>query len=318
MRKIVIGPNDKDQRVDRFLKKYFEKAPLSFIYKNLRKKNIKVNGKRANPEDFLVENDEISLFLSDEIIDKYKKEKEIRKSQKSPQILYEDDNICLMKKPINMLSHNDKDYYQDNYLDRFVDYLIFKGQYLPKEENTFRPAICNRLDRNTSGILIGAKNINTLREINRAIKNRCVDKFYLTIVKSEIKEPFSIEIKLGKNNENIVHENESGKISLTKFYPIIAKNGYTLLKVDLITGRTHQIRASLKEKDLYILGDRKYGKGKDSEIMSQALHNYLIKFNLEGNLSYLNNKEFIYLPPKKLSELIEKIFDVKVEEILWA
>ena len=99
MRKIVIGPNDKDQRVDRFLKKYFEKAPLSFIYKNLRKKNIKVNGKRANPEDFLVENDEISLFLSDEIIDKYKKEKEIRKSQKSPQILYEDDNICLMKKP---------------------------------------------------------------------------------------------------------------------------------------------------------------------------------------------------------------------------
>lgn len=318
MRKIVIGPNDKDQRVDRFLKKYFEKAPLSFIYKNLRKKNIKVNGKRANPEDFLVENDEISLFLSDEIIDKYKKEKEIRKSQKSPQILYEDDNICLMKKPINMLSHNDKDYYQDNYLDRFVDYLIFKGQYSPKEENTFRPAICNRLDRNTSGILIGAKNINTLREINKAIKNRCVDKFYLTIVKSEIKEPFSIEIKLGKNNKNIVHENESGKISLTKFYPIIAKNGYTLLKVDLITGRTHQIRASLKEKDLYILGDRKYGKGKDSEIMSQALHNYLIKFNLEGNLSYLNNNEFIYLPPKKLSELIEKIFDLKVEEILWA
>lgn len=316
MRKVIIGPNDSDQRLDRFLKKYFEKAPLSFIYKNLRKKNIKVDGKKASPEDLIKEGQEISLFISDGTIEKYKKDKLARNSQKFPQILYEDDNICLMKKPLNMLTHNDKNFYQDNMVDRFIDYLIFKEEYSPREENTFRPSICNRLDRNTSGILLGAKNAETLREINKAIKERLVDKFYLTIVKGKVQKPFEINIKLEKTDNNIMRKSCVGKDSLTKFFPLISNGEYSLLKVKLITGRTHQIRASLKEKGLYILGDRKYGKGKDKEFNSQALHNYLIKFNLDGELSYLNNREFKMMPPKKLSQLIEEIFNVRVDEIL--
>ena len=176
MRKIIINKNDEGRRLDRFLKIYFEKAPLSFIYKNLRKKNIKVNGKKAKPEDILSDGDEIKLFLAEETIEKFKKDIRKSKNSKLPDILYEDDNIILVKKPINMLTHNDSKGYQDNALDRMVDYLIAKGDYNPRLEKSFRPAFVNRLDRNTSGILIGAKNLKSLQDLNKAIKNREIKK----------------------------------------------------------------------------------------------------------------------------------------------
>lgn len=329
MKKIIVGSNDREQRVDRFLKKYFEKASLSFIYKNLRKKNIKVNGKKAKPEDILKENDEITLYLSDDTIDKFKKDLKKKKSSKFPDVLYEDENVLFIKKPVNMLTHNDKKEYEDNALDRFVDYLIFKGEYNERFENTFRPAICNRLDRNTSGILIGAKNAKTLKDINANIRNRNISKYYITVVKGEVKENFKVEIKLKKDNKNIVRNNEEGKVSVTKFYPVISKSGYTILLVDLITGRTHQIRASLKQKGLNIIGDRKYGdnflnnKFKKYNLNGQLLHNFLLDFNVEGELSYLNGKEFIFYPKGVFEDIIRDIFgislgDIDVKSILYS
>ncbi len=317
MRKIIVGPNDGGQRIDRFLKKYFKGANLSFIYKNLRKKNIKLNGARAKEDELLKEGDEIYLYLSDETIEKFLKEEDVKKSQKLPKILYEDENICLLEKGVNILSHNDQRTYQDNMLDRFVDYLILKGDYNPRLENSFRPSICNRLDRNTSGILIGAKNAKALREINEAIRERKVDKFYLALVRGRISEDFEVNINLRKNESNLVFEDREGKKSLTRFHPLITKNDYSLLKVNLITGRTHQIRASLAARGLYLIGDRKYGSGARDFIDYQALHNYEIKFNMDGEFSYLNDKKFTYLPDNKLIKALEELFSAKIGDLVW-
>lgn len=321
MREIIVNENDEGRRLDRFLKIYFEKAPLSFIYKNLRKKNIVVNGKKAKPEDILSKGDTIKLFLAEETINKFKKDIKKSKNSKLPDILYEDENIILVKKPINMLTHNDSGKYQDNALDRMVDYLIAKGEYSPRLEKSFRPAFVNRLDRNTSGILIGAKNLKSLQILNDAIKSRRIKKYYVTIVCGDVKKDFDVDINLVKTKNNIMKKSSEGKKSITKFYVLKNKNGYSLLSVNLITGRTHQIRASLKENDLFIIGDRKYGEEKVNKIFrakgldSQFLHNYSLVFECD-EFENLKGKKFVYLPGEKMTNIAEEIFDVNLGELL--
>lgn len=323
MREIIVNKNDEGRRLDRFLKIYFEKAPLSFIYKNLRKKNIVLNGKKAKPEDILSEGDEIKLFLSEETINKFKKDIKKSKNSKLPDILYEDEDIILVKKPVNMLTHNDSSSYQDNALDRMVDYLIARGDYSPRLEKSFRPAFVNRLDRNTSGILIGAKNLKTLQILNEAIKNRQIKKYYVTIVSGRVKKDFDVDINLVKTANNVMKKSgkDEGKRSITKFHLLKNKGDYSLLSVNLITGRTHQIRASLKEKNLHILGDRKYGDERVNKIFrekgldSQFLHNYSIVFDSE-KLESLRGKKFIYLPGEKMTSISEEIFGVNLGDLL--
>ena len=324
MREIIVNKNDHGRRLDRFLKIYFEKAPLSFIYKNLRKKNITVNGKKAKPEDIIKEGDTIKLFLAEDTINKFKKEIKKSKNSKLPDILYEDEDIILVKKPVNMLTHNDSKVYQDNALDRMVDYLIAKKDYNPRLEKSFRPAFVNRLDRNTSGILIGAKNLKSLQILNEAIKNREIKKYYVTIVAGKVNKDFDVFINLVKCKNNIMKksdENKEGKRSITKFHLLKNKGDYSLLSVNLITGRTHQIRASLKEKNLFIIGDRKYGLEKVNKIFrekgldSQFLHNYLIAFESD-KLKNLKGKKFIYLPGEKMTNIAEEIFDVNLGDLL--
>ena len=323
MREIIVNKNDQGRRLDRFLKIYFEKAPLSFIYKNLRKKNIVLNGKKAKPEDILSEGDEIKLFLSEETINKFKKDIKKSKNSKLPDILYEDEDIILVKKPVNMLTHNDSKAYQDNALDRMVDYLIAKGDYSPRLEKSFRPAFVNRLDRNTSGILIGAKNLKTLQILNEAIKNRQIKKYYVTLVSGRVKKDFDVDINLVKTANNVMKKSkeDEGKRSITKFHLLKNKGDYSLLAVDLITGRTHQIRASLKEKNLFIIGDRKYGREgvnkifRDKGLDSQFLHNYSIVFECDG-LENLKGKKFIYLPGEKMTNIAEEIFGVNLGDLL--
>ncbi|OLR64722.1 RluA family pseudouridine synthase [Peptoniphilus porci] len=322
MREIIVNKNDGGRRLDRFLKIYFEKAPLSFIYKNLRKKNIVLNGKRAKPEDIIDEGDRIKLFLSEDTINKFKKDIKKSKNSKLPNILYEDEDIILVKKPVNMLTHNDISIYQDNALDRMVDYLIEKGEYSPRLEKSFRPAFVNRLDRNTSGILIGAKNLKTLQILNEAIKNREIKKYYITIVSGNVKSDFDVDINLVKTKNNVMKKSsDQGKRSITKFHVLKNRGGYSLLSVNLITGRTHQIRASLKEKNLFIIGDRKYGDDKANKIFiekglnSQFLHNYALVFESD-KLKNLLGKKFIYLPGEKMMHIAEEIFDVNLGEIL--
>lgn len=323
MRKIIINKNDEGRRLDRFLKIYFEKAPLSFIYKNLRKKNIKVNGKKAKPEDILSDGDEIKLFLAEETIEKFKKDIRKSKNSKLPDILYEDDDIILVKKPINMLTHNDSKGYQDNALDRMVDYLIAKGDYNPRLEKSFRPAFVNRLDRNTSGILIGAKNLKSLQDLNKAIKNREIKKLYVTLVAGEVKKDFDVDINLKKTGNNVMKKasRDEGKRALTKFRVLKSNKDYSLLSVNLITGRTHQIRASLKEEGLAIVGDRKYGDPRTNKAFrergldSQFLHNYAIVFESD-DFKNLKGKSFIYLPDGKMKTIAEDIFKINLGDLL--
>lgn len=323
MRKIIINKNDEGRRLDRFLKIYFEKAPLSFIYKNLRKKNIKVNGKKAKPEDILSDGDEIKLFLAEETIEKFKKDIRKSKNSKLPDILYEDDDIILVKKPINMLTHNDSKGYQDNALDRMVDYLIAKGDYNPRLEKSFRPAFVNRLDRNTSGILIGAKNLKSLQDLNKAIKNREIKKLYVTLVAGEVTKDFDVDINLKKTGNNVMKKasRDEGKRALTKFRVLESNKDYSLLSVNLITGRTHQIRASLKEEGLAIVGDRKYGDPRTNKAFrergldSQFLHNYAIVFESD-DFKNLRGKSFVYLPDGKMKTIAEDIFKINLGDLL--
>lgn len=318
MKELRIEKNDSEQRLDRFLKKYLQDASTGFIYKMIRKKNIKVNDKKANPEMIVVEGDLVQLFLSDETIEKFKGKKQIRKSKLKPSILYEDENIMLINKAAGLLSHGTGQEFEENVVDSMIMYLIEKGDYVPRIEKTFTPSICNRLDRNTSGIIIGAKNYDALKAMNQAIKEGKVNKYYKTIVKGNIKADFQDTAYLTKDEDrNKVtiwdEEDEGTKEITTKFKVLKNKDGYTLLEVELITGRTHQIRSHLRALGYYVIGDRKYGDKSINDrfnneygLDNQYLHGYRLEFNgLEAPLEYLNGKEFI-APAGKMMENIEK------------
>lgn len=321
MREIRVGKNDSNQRLDRFLKKYMDEAGTGFIYKMLRKKNIKVNESKASPEMMIFEGDTIQLYISDETIDKFIGTKEVRKSKLAPRIIYEDENLVLVNKPAGILSHGAGEEFEENIVDSLVTYLIQKGDYIPRIEKTFSPSICNRLDRNTSGVIIGAKNSEALRLVNKAIKEGSVRKYYKTIVKGTIKEDFEHKGFLIKDEDrNLVDisdkQGERSKDVYTKFRVIMSKGGYSLLEVELITGRTHQIRSTLQTMGYPVIGDRKYGNSvvndefrKKYGLQNQWLHGYRIVLNgLEEKLDYLNSREFIAEPDQLYVKIEQELF----------
>lgn len=321
MKQVVIDRNDSEQRIDRFLKKYLSEAPQSFIYKMLRKKNIKLNGKKANPDTMISEGDIITLYLADDTIEKFKGKNKIEKSKLVPRIIYEDDNIILINKPVGILSHSANREYGNNIVDSMIHYLYEKGEYNPRIEKTFKPSICNRLDRNTSGIIIGAKNAETLRIINRSIKERNVEKYYKTIVKGIIKKEGTVEGFLTKNEElnkvKIMNkENDESKKIITRIKLLNTSDRYSLLEIELITGRTHQIRAHLSSIGHPVIGDVKYGNRNVNKyfrekfsLESQFLHAYKILFSkLDAPLDYLNGKEFTAKPDEKFLKIEKELF----------
>lgn len=319
MRDIEISLNDEQQRIDRFLKKYLDKANSSLIQKFLRTKKIKVNRKKVTSDYILKKGDIINIFIYEEnlkelISSKEKKYKFIKKLD----IIYEDENIIILNKPKGLLSHAaSKDDYGNNLVDFLIGYLIEKKSFIPRIEKTFVPAIVNRLDRNTSGVVIGAKNAFSLRELNR-IRENSIEKFYVTIVKGTIKKDFVIKEKLEKNKEkNISSISENGKDSITEVFVENTKNGFSLLKIKLLTGRTHQIRVHLSSKNLPIIGDEKYGKNdinkffkEKFDLKGQFLHARSIRFkNIQGSLSYLNDKEFLAPLDENYKKIIDEIFN---------
>ncbi len=300
MREISVGKNDAGQRLDKFLIKKFKNLPISMMYKLIRKKSISINKKRCKENQILVEGDLIKIYAPDDVLcesapKRISTHTEIR-------IAYEDENIMIVDKEAGLLVHSDTQEEGDTLIDKITAYLIKREEFDPNEENCFYPALCNRIDRNTEGLVIAAKNSQALREMNDIIKNRNIKKIYLAAVHGVL-NPKDGEIKLlleKDSKENIVRvkhsSNGNAKHSITKYRTVaVTKNkDFSLVEIELITGRTHQIRVSFAHIGHPLLGDGKYAVNKKDREMgykSQALCAYSIKFINCGKyelLGYLN------------------------------
>ncbi len=311
MREIIINNSEQNQRFDKFLLKYMNKSTKSFIYKMLRKKNIKLNDTKAEGNEILKSGDKITLYLSEETIEKFMEEKSVNYTADKVNIIWEDENIIICNKPIGVLSHPESSSDNNTLIDRILFYLQQKNEFNISKDSTFTPAICNRLDRNTSGIVVCGKNLASVQWLNKVFLERKVDKFYRAIVKGEITKSGELVGYYKKNyNTNeaiIINKNEGGaKEIITQYNPIKYSKDYTLLEIKLITGKSHQIRAHLSHIGHAIVGDTKYGDPeinkllrKNLGISSQLLHAEKIVFEEEnGFLGYLKGNEFIATLPK--------------------
>ncbi len=293
MREILITNNEAGQRADRFLKKYLNKANSSFIYKMIRKKNIKLNNSKVEPEDVLKLGDVIKIFLSDETIDKFREKKTLVQTDIHFKVIYEDDNILVVNKPVGLSTQPDMTSMK-SLVDEIKIYLDAKEKNI---SFTFKPAVCNRLDKNTSGLVIAAKNYETVKQVNKAIRDRQIKKYYEAKVHGIVTEDLELKDYIIKNErknmvEIVKKESENTKSIVTYAHPIRTESKYTWLEIELETGRAHQIRAHLASIGHPIAGDKKYGR-KDNE-KYQVLHAYkLVLGGFEDELSYLNGKEII-------------------------
>lgn len=305
MREFIIGKNDKNQRLDKFLTKLCPSMPEAMLYKSLRKECVRVNGKHIKDGAFMLsEGDVLKLFLKDEFFEKTVSDDVFYTLEAKLNIVYEDENIILADKKAGMVVHADEGNSEPSLIDHIKAYLYKKGEYKPGEENTFVPALCNRLDRNTSGIVIAAKNAEALRIMNQKVKDRELKKLYLCIVTGRLlKKEDELKGFLFKDEKQkrvyVYDESKKGtKTIITKYRVLEEKDGLSLVEVDLITGRTHQIRAHFASIGHPLLGDGKYGSNKINKqhnIYHQALCAYKLVFDFRtdaGILSYLDNKEF--------------------------
>lgn len=297
MKSIVITDKDSGARVDRFISKTFLKLPTSLMYKEIRKKNIKVNKKRCTPEQILYSGDLLELYLNDDVLELKKKHYDFLKASTDLDIIYEDDNIILLNKKAGILCHPDGKDYVDNLVARLKRYLYEKKEWNP-EDSTFTPSLANRIDRNTGGIVIGAKSSSALKIINNKIKEREIEKYYLAVVHGRMNKKSEIlSAYLTKNERtNTVAvtdgKTEGAKRIITEYRVLDVNGNASLLEVKLHTGRTHQIRAHLAHVGHPLYGDGKYSN--EHGRYRQALYSYKLVFNFsdENELDYLNHKAF--------------------------
>ena len=319
MRQLTVHKNDENQRLDKYLKKYLKEAPGSFIYKMLRKKNIVLNGKKADGTEKLSAGDEIKLFFAEETLQKFTGESTSIDIPQFPvkkdlEILFEDEDVLILNKPVGELSQKAeaKDVSMNEYA---LGYLQQTGAVTEESLKVFKPSVCNRLDRNTSGILIVAKTYQGAREFGEALQKRTVRKYYRCIVKGEVKKSETIDGYLWKdektNKVQIFREKREGASEIhTAYKPIKYENGLTLLEVHLITGRTHQIRAHLSSIGHGILGDPKYGDKKLSEkykVKYQLLHACRLELDgFTGDFAKYNGKIITANVPKSFEKIMKE------------
>lgn len=299
MRKFIINENDSGQRVDKFLQKAVFKLPKTAMYKFIRTKKIKLNRKRCEISTRLQTGDILELYIDDSFFEDEKKQETVflRADEKKLNIIYEDENIMILFKETGLPVHAD-DRNTENLLERVQKYLYLKGEYNPENENSFAPSVCNRLDRNTCGLVISAKNASSLREINRMIKEREIKKIYLCLTnKKPPEDNDTISAYLKKSTaENKVEvsatQKDGYKPIITEYKVVGRKNNNYILEINLVTGRTHQIRASLDFIGCPIVGDTKYNG--DNSLKFQALCAYKLLFlpAEDSKFSYLYGKSF--------------------------
>ena len=328
MQILKINKNDAGQRLDKFLTKAVKGLPASLMYKYIRTKKIKVNRKRTEQKYVLCEGDEIQLFIREEFFDSPEKD-DGALSRITPKldIAYEDENIILCNKRPGVLVHED-DSAKDNTLIMHIKaYLYQRGEYDPAQEQSFAPALCNRIDRNTGGIVIAAKNAEALRIMNEKIKNDEIRKFYLCAVHGKMeKKSDTLTAYLKKNSaDNLVtvsdKQKEGYKNIITKYRVISETRENSLLEIDLVTGRTHQIRAHMAHIGHSLIGDGKYGVNRDDRERGykyQALYSYRLIFDFcgdSGSLSYLAGKQVSVDPAdiwflSDFSRAVESVNDI--------
>ena len=305
MKELIIGKNDAGQRLDRFVGKSVPLLPESLLQKYIRLKRIKLNGKGAKRDVRLSDGDCIQLYINDEFFEKPKEENSYLKVGKPRvSIVYEDENILLADKKPGVLCHSADQWDYNTLIANIQAYLAQKGEWRPKEENSFAPALCNRIDRNTGGIVIAAKNAEALRIINEKIRDREIEKYYLCLVHGRPSPPSGrLENFLfkdaSKNQVYVKSKSEPGaRTAVTEYKTIRSKGPLSLVECHLLTGRTHQIRAQMSYAGWPLLGDGKYGSERFNKTYGetgQALYSYKLLFSFPtdaGMLNYLRGREF--------------------------
>ena len=304
MKSLIIGKNDAGQRLDKFLSKAVPRLPQSLMYKYIRTKRIKINRKRAEISTRLNAGDTVDLYINDEFFEAVPPKYDFLHAPNQLSIVYEDENLLLLDKKAGLLAHPDEHEYIDTLITRVKRYLYEKGEYRPENENSFVPALVNRIDRNTGGIVLAAKNAQTLRILNQKMKDRELEKYYLCIIcgimkKKEATLKAYLEKNEDKNKVYIhAHQRDGDRTIITHYKVLAEKNNLSLLEIHLLTGRTHQIRAHMAFIGHPLLGDGKYGKNtvnKAAGLKKQMLYSYKLKFAFKtdaGILNYLNGKTF--------------------------
>lgn len=301
---LIIGKNDAGQRVDKFLTKAFPSLPQSMMYKAIRCKDIKLNRKRCEISTRLSEGDQLDIYIKDEFLDRQEKwEPQFMKAGTALRVVYEDEHILIADKPQGLIVHPDENYQNDTLIGRIQRYLYEKGEYDPDDEQSFAPALVNRIDRNTSGLVIAAKTAAALRVLNEKIRQREVTKKYLCIVYGEMKkgtETLTGYLEKNEAQNRVYIDKKPGKNSktiVTRYTTVAVRPGLSLLEVELLTGRTHQIRAHLASIGHPLLGDGKYGvnqQNKKHGVFRQALCSCYLKFDFltdAQELEYLNGRQ---------------------------